>query len=458
MLGPIKQLRKLWMVIFIGIIYVGCAPVDFAVDMGSDGCDAFGGPGTCRYENGRLVGKPRAFTMNGGKIDIVFVNDNSGSMSFYQKKLGARLKSFIDHLNKVKSDFQVGIVTTDISTGIDASFQNNDPRAINGNGAFQDGKLIAFPNGKSFFSVSDFNTSDFIAGSIPGIDLFKRTIERDETQKCDVFLKTGTNKELEWESPLYRENCPSGDERGLYAASLVLKNNPSGIIRDESNKVVFIILGNEDVRSSAYSRTKFAAEANFRLKPEDMPTSLVDVFRQKYPRKSLKVNTISILPGPLKKGIGPLDASNRIYESFRFGGTMNAANSPDQLFEEGDSKCLNPTSGAEAEQAGFARTYSYLYSLAARITGGVETSLCQEDYGRKLEEIAENAVRNEFFVCNDLQIDRAWIGNIGASESQMGAGENKSVNVTAENGYAKFPNDLPPGTAVNLDFTCAVNK
>lgn len=57
------------------------------------------------------------FNDNGGeaKVDVLFVDDNSESMASKQTKLGNALESFITGLGKV--DWQIGITTTDTSTG-----------------------------------------------------------------------------------------------------------------------------------------------------------------------------------------------------------------------------------------------------------------------------------------------------------------------------------------------------
>ena len=444
-------------------VLVACSPVKFSTNID---CSAFGGEGTCQNINGVLVGKPRAFKLDGGKIDVVFVNDNSASMSFYQDKLGSKLSSFVSKLAQSQSDFRVGITTTDISSQVDPSFTQNNPRNINQNGALQDGRLISLSGGRSFLTQRD--------GDL--LEQFKIGIQRQESKNCDRLLSLPMSGSLDWGSATYRENCPSSDERGTMAAYNLIKNNPNGFIRDDSSKLVFVFLANEDVRSGVYS-SKSESVQNFKLKTEDRPDAVVDLYKQKYPRKSIVMNTISILPGRVKtQVVGGGDvresarlASARIFDAFKDGGSGDQTFNPTNVFDPGDESCLNLTKPglsdeekAQISKFGFSRSYSYFYSLGTRMTGGVEVSLCEGEYGRHLESIAERAVQNEFFVCRGLQIKRAWIGNIDLTAEQMQTAGVRTVSATADSeGYVHFPkktdsqDEIKPGEIVNLDFTCA---
>ncbi len=422
--------KRLWFAATIAVIYVGCAPVKFAPDID---CSAF--QGECSRVDGRVVGKPQAFVMNGGKIDVVFIDDNSASMSYYQKKLADRLQSFIGILDNAKSDYRIAITTTDISSQIDSSISNS-PRSANQNGALQDGRLIAFGNGRKFLTPGDSDR----------LSQFRTAIERSETATCDQFLRNGGSSML-WDSPQALANCVSGDERGIFAANLVVSRNPEGFIREDAVKTVFVGITNEDVRSGDYARIN-SSTSNYRLWKEDTPQELVAMYRQKYPRKTLEFNTIGILPGQLKAGVSASDAALKIFEAFKVGGTQSDSGKPDQFFTNPDTSCLG---SAQSASSGMNVTpgYSNLYSLASLMTGGIQTSLCQEDYGSQLESIAKNSIRNRFYVCHGLAVERAWIGDINNEHSP------ETVTVSAEDGFARFPDDIEPGTTVNLKFSCA---
>ena len=78
--------------------------------------------GICGREN--PIDRVEEFTQNassGDKVDILWVVDNSGSMSNDQKVLAQTFDSFIDNFIKQKIDFQMGITTTSGYTGSDVS-------------------------------------------------------------------------------------------------------------------------------------------------------------------------------------------------------------------------------------------------------------------------------------------------------------------------------------------------
>src|SRR5436190_127957 len=135
-----KTLR--WVSIFgIIVVYVACAPVNFGAN--NEPPDGFANlcvstPSACAYDYKITIGGP--------KVDILFVNDNSASMSFEQKALAARFDGFIQNLDSKKVDYRIAITTTDIQDN------TNEPRTINGNGNLQNGKLISFGTGTTYLT------------------------------------------------------------------------------------------------------------------------------------------------------------------------------------------------------------------------------------------------------------------------------------------------------------------
>ena len=49
----------------------------------------------------------------GGKVDILFVVDRSGSMLSHQKNLAANIDLFLNELSKINVDYQAGVITSD---------------------------------------------------------------------------------------------------------------------------------------------------------------------------------------------------------------------------------------------------------------------------------------------------------------------------------------------------------
>jgi len=62
---------------------------------------------------------------SGGKADILFVDDNSGSMSFEQVHMADRFSTFLSALNTQSVDYRIGVITDDTTSS------NNPPRTIN---------------------------------------------------------------------------------------------------------------------------------------------------------------------------------------------------------------------------------------------------------------------------------------------------------------------------------------
>lgn len=276
-----NSLLKLSALSFTVGLYVGCSQVKFGLDESK--CEQIGQ--TCVVQNGKLH-FDNAVSVGGGKVDILIVDDNSASMSFEQKNLANRFAGFVSQLENVSADYRIGITTTDISSGA-SGVSGNSARAINGIGAFQDGKLIAFGAGVPYLTSSS-------AGSQSArVTLFNNTIVRPETAQCEQFIASwiaaGKSTSSSAYTSAYLTNCPSGDERGIFAANLTVKNNPSDFIRADANLAI-IFLSDEDVRSGLYSST-----TGYPLAGDDQPNSLITNVRAKYGNdKNIRVHSIVV--------------------------------------------------------------------------------------------------------------------------------------------------------------------
>ncbi|MGZ7109608.1 MAG: hypothetical protein ACXVHW_11600, partial [Methanobacterium sp.] len=246
-------------------IYVGCSSVNFAKDEELNKCQNSGL--NCISQNGKDY-FDETVTVDGGLVDILIVDDNSASMSFEQSQLAIRFSGFIQNLENQKADYRIAITTTDISSN------SNPPRLVNQNNALQDGHLIRFPNGSYFID----STSGTLAQKE---DWFKKTIQRKETLDCESFIRANYGRS-DYDN-LYSANCPSGDERGIYAANLVVKNNPNNFIRPRSHLAI-IILSDEDERSQLYwyNRQNPMTYPGFDLESLDQPQMLLSNVRATY--------------------------------------------------------------------------------------------------------------------------------------------------------------------------------
>ncbi len=248
----------------LAVMYFGCNDVRFERDpeytpkCQNSGLQCTELDGIDKFDYSMTIGK--------GAVDIIFVDDNSGSMSTEQKNMGDHFPDFIDSLSDL--DYHIGIITTDVSSA------GNEPREINGFGALQDGNFLKFDDG-SYYLTSD--SSDVA-------DLFSSTIKRQETLDCENELDQ-TGKKTD--SAL----CPSMDERGIYAAILSLDKLPSGFIRTHAHLAV-IILSDEDERSTGGKTKGYKLEAN------DEPQSLVDKVEETFGTgKTFSVHAVIVKPG-----------------------------------------------------------------------------------------------------------------------------------------------------------------
>lgn len=233
--------------------------------------------GTCIVQNGKAIYPAQNYTVDGGKVDVLFVNDNSASMSFEQNRMSARFNQFIQNLENKGVNYRIAFTTTDISDS------QNGARTINGNGALQDGKLISLATGKKYLSKED---GDLAAKTA----IFKVAIERKETLSCETFIKNWMNSGKSINdgsySQEYYNNCPSGDERGIYAAHLVAKNNPDSFLRDDADFHI-IFLADEDERSQLYLHG-----GQYALEEMDKGKNLATLIRTTYPSKNFGIHPI----------------------------------------------------------------------------------------------------------------------------------------------------------------------
>ena len=133
----------------------------------------------------KLVSKSMAIDvdrMTNKKLDVLVVIDNSGSMATEQANMAQRFNSFIDELNGL--DWQVGIVTTDVSQDTEL----RDGRLIPFRGAFT-GRVITsamdLVTAKSSFAQTIQRSDITASGDEQGIAASYRAIERSQIAGSD---------------------------------------------------------------------------------------------------------------------------------------------------------------------------------------------------------------------------------------------------------------------------------
>ena len=199
--------------ISIGLIIgsvIACSPIRFTPTENTAAvvCD---GATSCIISNG-IVSISDNVQIGAGKVDILFINDNSASMSPIQAQLAAKFSGFIKNLDEKKIDYRIAITTTDLDS-------------VKSKG------LITFGNGKSYISNADANR----------FSLFNTAIIRPETLKCETFITSMFNtygpsfQSRQDYAVGYPQNCASPDTRGIYTGNLVISQNTDSFMRTDAN-------------------------------------------------------------------------------------------------------------------------------------------------------------------------------------------------------------------------------
>lgn len=203
------------------------------------------------------------FKVGSGKVDILFVDDNSASMSIIQKKIAAKFSGFIENLDLREIDYQISITTTDLA-------------------AVQKDSLVTFGNGLKILTKNDLNR----------VGLFNAAIARPETIDCENIIKSDfymfgpSFNTTDQYAKDYYSKCASSDERGIYTANEVISKNSNNLIRNDAHLNI-ILISNEDVRSSLYS-----TDARYALDLKDKAVGFTSMMSSVYPGKYWEFNSI----------------------------------------------------------------------------------------------------------------------------------------------------------------------
>jgi hypothetical protein len=393
--------------LFIATYWVACAPKNFEKDPEVNKCQNFSEP--CVSQDG-LDYFDYTAKANGGLVDILFVNDNSGSMSPEQSQMAQKFSSFLSQLDSRFIDYRIGMITTDISSSATSSTSDdgsssalyNEPRSINQNGALQDGNLVAFKPGDLPYLTS--STADRES-------LFASNIQRAETKQCEDFLKKYPTNPPPADQG--HANCPSSDERGIFAANLFFSKNPSSFIRPNAHLAI-VILSDEDLRSGLYQNP---VNTSYQLEANDLPETLVNNVKAAYSGKSLSVHSIIVKPG---------DTTCESIQSHQMGPAS-----------------IHPTYGITANQIFGSQGKKYAELTA--LTQGILGDICANDYGSQLANIGANIVdrlSDITLACSDPK------GITVALTPQV----NIDWNISGSNLH--FSEALPAGTQVRVQYSC----
>lgn len=294
-----------------------------------------------------------------GKVDIIFVIDNSSSMAKEHRSLASQFNSFLNNIRNV--DYHIAVITTDISSS---------PKNPVRNAYYQDGKFI--PIGRRVYLRNE-NLGHRPSSGV--VEDFKRAIVREETTRCDTSKQSRSSSGNQYDD-LYKQSnfnpstrCPSHDERGTYALNLAVRNQRHrSFFRSDDAHLMIVILSDEDVRSSKedyITQLGFDQTDHYAFEDFDYPEVLVESIKNRFPLKSFSVYPIIVIPG--------------------------------------DSRCLNEQNRERSQGEGTGRGfYGVEYARLGKardpalkqhgnLLKGMLISICDRNYGSQLNKVAVEA-------------------------------------------------------------------
>ena len=204
-----------------------------------------------------------------GKIDIIFVIDNSRSMYKEQQNIAGQFNKFLDAIDHL--DYRIAIMTVDISD----SPGNRDRY-------YQDGKFIRMGRDRLLYLENEDFADNYEYSQDENIEMFKVAIRREESLKC-----------LDEE-----RKCPD-DERAICALNLSFdRSNQAKFFRPTGHLMV-VIISDEDERSSQeyIDAQRRLYEKDYSLTACDDPYTFYRNIAQKVSKhKSVSVHSIIIPP------------------------------------------------------------------------------------------------------------------------------------------------------------------
>lgn len=385
----VSTLLNQLIVIFLAVFVMSaCSAVKFST---KTDC---GGDTNCVVDQGSLVHQVD-FTVQGGNVDVLFVNDNSASMSYEQARLANRLNQFVARFDQMFINYRMAVTTSDISSA------NNAARAINQNGALQDGRLIRFSGNTPYLTQSS-------GSALQREQMFRQVINRPETLNCENFItnwiSSGRSRDTSEYSQAYAQNCPSTDERGIYAANLVVKNNPDSFLRPEADLHI-IFLADEDVRSQLYwSNTPGYALADY-----DKGDRLLPNIKSLYPQKTVGLHAIIVR----------------------------------------DANCL---AAQNSQLAGVVSgSYGWEYHKATQSTSGVSGNICANDYSQQLQSIFDN-IQGQ--IIDKIALKCSGSNLVLNVNDILLTPADPTVIPSIVGAEIQFNKKVPRGTNVNFSYRC----
>ncbi len=328
-----------------------------------------------------------------GEVDILIVNDNSGSMYVEQEKMATQFPGFLDQIHKLS--YQIGMITTDVS----------------GSGPLQDGRLLEFAPGVTFLKNSSREKD---ATHFDNITKFQKTIKRGETLNCHEG-----------------STCPSGDERGIYALNRALERSENANFFRSGGHLAVVILSDEDVRSTGGGLP--GSEVNggpvspdYLAEPLDKPETFVQKTKEKFgSMKGISVHSIVIPPAPHPQSASCHQAQN--------------------------SQGADIRGHYGVQYARLSRADGDLKSLGHLIPGDIG-SICSPNYTKEMGDIATKLNR---YAGQERQLPCA-IDTSASKITFTPEPSTPIVYELLPDNRIRFSPTVPPGTWINFNLKCLI--
>lgn len=335
----------------------------------------------------------QSYTVNVGQVDILFVVDNSGSMSTEQRRMANSFPNFVQGLDIAGLDYRIGIITTDV--------QSSTNPLVN-NGALQNGNLIKFGNGSYYLTPSTRNIES----------QFGTAIQRQETLDCE---NNGYKASL----------CPSDDERGIYAAYLAVNGNKKSFFR-KNGHLAIIFLSDEDVRGFGTSSEQY---------PYKMPEAM------DYPENLLQIISTRLGANTDISAHAIVTDSNSCKASqMSQGGNSNIHGVIGNFY----MAMTNPNNSSLISSVSGAKMSDY---AGGQLVQGVVGSICSSDYVSELGSIKS-------ILSKTKSSERLRCALIDADSLDVRIDSNYTWTLSTDLDEITFSPALPPGKSFKLEYEC----
>jgi hypothetical protein len=256
------MIMRIALFILASATIMACSPAHFSTL--KSGC-AVNDP--CIAGSGLLHVSQESTFRSTNKVDILLVEDTSGSMTSEQQSLASPFNGFISNLNSAGLDWRIAVTNMDVCNGSAGGLCGSSEGA---QGRFM-GPLGSSP--KFAGAAGQYVISPTGNPSYPGTtaeQLFQNIVQRNN-------------------------ETAAGDERGIYAANMAIDHaQNASFFRDNSNLAI-VFLSDEDERSVGGldpSNSQYAV-----LENNDLPQTLINKTISKWGgAKSVLINSIIVKP------------------------------------------------------------------------------------------------------------------------------------------------------------------